>query len=237
MSTLLTVFKAAVWGLLLLFFILISSVHFIFSIEKIEKVYPENFSQRINETAQNLKPALDELERVLIHEYLSSKKSNDTRKLVEDINSGIDKLCGDCGLKKFYTPTLSDLTDFRGRLDTLGTPDLIKHANLYRKISFVFSILFTLTTLYIIAALIVHRNSWQKLLLLVTVSFPLLLIFLGLSSLRPNERYLYLELGEGSINTWFIILGVAYFFVVYPVVYVLLGKSELSAKKTIFLKN
>jgi hypothetical protein len=133
-------------------------------------------------------------------------------------------------------PTSYEIAEFKAELDRLSDANLIKNANLYHRISIACSILFILTAIYLISTLTIYRNNWQKILFCFSLSFPLLIILQGFSSIRPSKKYLYMELGDGGINTWLIIIGLAYLFVGYPVIYALYKKTSLVAKEVIFLR-
>lgn len=233
MQSFFTVLKAMIWGALLLFFVLVTTIK-IFTIgDQLDKFLPNGTSKKVEKTFQYLSPKLETLSNL----YYQRNTAGQINLLRDEIRSDIQKLCQDCKLKGFFPTGGLEVMMYKTYLESRSSGDADSFNNTVYFIASVCSTISIGLGFLLIYSLWSYRGSAKSLITFIGFLTPIFFIFLAASTSMLDDNYLSFRLGTNELPTNLIIFSFVYFFIAYPALYVISKKAGLSIPKVILLKS
>jgi hypothetical protein len=233
MQTFFTVLKAMIWGALLLFFLLVTTIK-IFTIgDQLDKFLPDGTSIKVDKTYQYLSPKLETLSNL----YYQRNTNSQINSLRDEIRNDIQKLCPDCKLKSFFPTGGFEVSMYKSYLESRSSSNIDSLNNtVYLIAGFCSLATIGLSTLLIYSLWFYRRNA-KSLFAFIGFLIPIYFIVFAVSTSMLDDIYLSFKLGTNDLPTNFIIFSFIYFFIVYPAIYVITKKAGLSISKILLLKQ
>jgi len=233
MQTFFTVLKAMIWGALLLFLVLVTTIK-IFTIgDQLDKFLPDGTSIKVDKTYQYISPKLETLSNL----YYQRNTTRQINTLRDEIRSDIQKLCHDCKLKSFFPTGGLEVMMYKTYLESRSSSNADSFNNTIYLISSVCSAVSIGLGFLLIYSLWLYRGSAKSIIIFIGFLIPIYFIFLAASTSMLDDNYLSFRLGSNDLPTNFIIFSFVYFFIAYPALYVIVKKAGLSISKILLLKQ
>jgi len=232
MQTFFTALKAMIWGALLLFLVLVTTVK-IFTIgDQLDKFLPDGTFKKVDKTYQYISPKLENLSNL----YYQRNTTGQINVLRDEIRSDIEKLCQDCKLKSFFPTGGLEVIMYKTYLESRSSSNADSFNNTVYLIASVCSTVSIGLGFLLIYSLWHYRGSAKSLLSFIGFLIPIYFIFLAVSTSMLDDNYLSFRLGPNDFPTNLIIFSFVYFFIAYPALYVITKKAGLSILKVMLLK-
>lgn len=232
MITLFTAIKGMFWGFCLLFLLVIAFLSGANVTDRIGSLLPSNTHVKVNRVAQVVNPKLDKLET-----FYRKDEYKNQQAVIDEIRRDIRELCDDCKIASFYPSSAWDVSTFRNYLETRLSPEATSQNNQTYTISAVAAGLCFLISAYALIALFMLRANPQKLVTLIILLTPVVFIVLGISGYQMDSKYFYPQYGYDGKGLNNIFLSILAIFIVYPSVYAVLNKKQISLKEIFLLKS
>jgi hypothetical protein len=233
MQSFYTVLKAMVWGALLLFFVLVTTIK-IFTIgEQLDKFLPNGTSKKVEKTFQYLSPKLETLSNL----YYQRNTAGQINLLRDEIRSDIEKLCQDCKLKSFFPTGGMEVIMYKSYLKSRSSSNADSFNNTVYLVASIFSVVSIGLGFLFLYSLWRYRQSAKSLISFIGFLVPIYFIVLAASTSMLDDNYLSFRLGGNDFPTNLIIFSFVYFFIAYPALYVISKKAGLSIPKVMLLKS
>jgi hypothetical protein len=233
MQSFYTVLKAMIWGALLLFFVLVTTIKIFTINDQLDKFLPNGTSKKVDITYQYLSPKLEALTNL----YYQRNTSGQINTLRDEIRSDIQKLCQDCKLKNFFPTGGMEVIMYKSYLESRSSSNADSFNNTVYFVASICSVVLIGLGLLFLYSLWHYRHSAKSLITFIGFLIPIYFIVFAASTSMLDDNYLYFRLGGNDLPTNLIIFSFVYFFIAYPALYVISKKAGLSIPKVMLLKH